>query len=351
MSQTTRIAIRKGFLELLEQRPLDKISVVDIAEHCGVNRNTFYYYYCDIYALVREVLETELDSVLNAQPPCENWYQLTMRVASFARENRRRVYHLYQSSQRDLLENEYYQVVFGAVEKLVRRTAGDLPVAGGAVYRHAGGTAAKLAALRHEARRGAVRGAGRPADGRHHAAGAGAQLRGGNAVSGFWRCVVYAVVLALAAHPLGQALPRRFHPERPPFRPWKWEKNGRIYSRLGIEKWKKLVPDMSRLLPDMVKKELPGSGAVTAAQADTLVQETCRAEVVHTASCLLGLAFLRLWPGAGGAAVLAVWVLLANLPFMVIQRYNRPRLVRLAALLRKREQKKGDTSARTDTDL
>lgn len=129
MSQTTRIAIRKGFLELLEQRPLDKISVVDIAEHCGVNRNTFYYYYCDIYALVREVLETELDSVLNAQPPCENWYQLTMRVASFARENRRRVYHLYQSSQRDLLENEYYQVVFGAVEKLVRRTAGDLPVA------------------------------------------------------------------------------------------------------------------------------------------------------------------------------------------------------------------------------
>lgn len=129
MSQTTRIAIRKGFLELLEQRPLDKISVVDIAEHCGVNRNTFYYYYCDIYALVREVLETELDSVLNAQPPCENWYQLTMRVAGFARENRRRVYHLYQSSQRDLLENEYYQVVFGAVEKLVRRTAGDLPVA------------------------------------------------------------------------------------------------------------------------------------------------------------------------------------------------------------------------------
>ena len=102
---------------------------------------------------------------------------------------------------------------------------------------------------------------------------------------------------------------------------------------------------------DMVKKELPGSGAVTAAQADTLVQETCRAEVVHTVSCLLGLAFLRLWPGAGGAAVLAVWVLLANLPFMVIQRYNRPRLVRLAALLRKREQKKGDTSARTDTDL
>lgn len=129
MAQTTKNAIRKGFLDLLEQRPLDKISVVDIADHCGVNRNTFYYYYCDIYALVREVLETELDRVLNAPPLCTSWYQLMMRVTAFMRANRRAVYHLYQSSQRDLLEREYYQVVYGAVEDLVRRTAEDLPVA------------------------------------------------------------------------------------------------------------------------------------------------------------------------------------------------------------------------------
>ena len=42
MAQNTKNVIRKGFIELLEQRPLDKISVVDIAEHCGINRNTFY---------------------------------------------------------------------------------------------------------------------------------------------------------------------------------------------------------------------------------------------------------------------------------------------------------------------
>lgn len=171
-------------------------------------------------------------------------------------------------------------------------------------------------------------------------------------MSGFWRCIVYAIVLALLAHPLGQALPGRFRPEKAPFRPWKWEKNGRIYAKLGIDKWKKLVPDMSRILPDMVKKELPaGSGALDVHQAETLVQETCRAEVVHGASCLLGLAFLRLWPGWGGAVVLAVWVLLANLPFILIQRYNRPRLMRLASLLRKKEQRRGDKNARTDTDL
>ena len=170
-------------------------------------------------------------------------------------------------------------------------------------------------------------------------------------MSGFAKCVIWLLVLALLAHPLGQALPRRwFDGERFPYRCYKWEKQGRIYTRIGVERWKTLVPDMSRLLPDMVKKQVDPT-AVTAAQAAVLVQETCVAEAVHTASSLLGLLCLRLWPGWGGAIVLAVWVLLANLPFILIQRYNRPRLMRLAALLRKRAQRKGEQNARTDPDL
>lgn len=85
-------------------------------------------------------------------------------------------------------------------------------------------------------------------------------------MSGFWKCVLYAAALALLAHPLGQAIPGPFDPEKRLFRSRKWEQNGRIYTKLAIDKWKKLVPDMSRILPDMVKKELPGSGAVTADQ-------------------------------------------------------------------------------------
>ena len=129
VAQSTKNIIRSGFIELLEQRPLDKISVVDIAEHCGVNRNTFYYYYCDIYALIREILEDEARRVLDADPPCEGWSEVVMRVTSFIRTNRRAVYHLYHSSQRDLLEDHYYQVAYACMESLVRRTAGEMPVA------------------------------------------------------------------------------------------------------------------------------------------------------------------------------------------------------------------------------
>lgn len=170
-------------------------------------------------------------------------------------------------------------------------------------------------------------------------------------MSGFWKCVLYAAALALLAHPLGQALPGPFDPEKRLFRSRKWEQNGRIYTKLAIDKWKKLVPDMSRILPDMVKKELPGSGAVTADQAAALVP----GDVPRGAGprCLLfaGPGVSVAVAGWGGAIVLAVWVLLANLPFILIQRYNRPRLMRLAALLRKRAQRKGEQNARTDPDL
>ena len=74
-------------------------------------------------------------------------------------------------------------------------------------------------------------------------------------MSGFWKCALYAAALALLAHPLGQAIPGPFDPEKRPFRSRKWEQNGRVYTKLAIDKWKKLVPDMSRILPDMVKKE------------------------------------------------------------------------------------------------
>ena len=45
MALRTKNAIRRSFIELLAERPFDKISVRDIAERSEVTRNTFYYYY------------------------------------------------------------------------------------------------------------------------------------------------------------------------------------------------------------------------------------------------------------------------------------------------------------------
>ncbi|MBQ8416550.1 MAG: TetR/AcrR family transcriptional regulator C-terminal domain-containing protein [Clostridia bacterium] len=58
MSQLTKKAIVEVTMQLAEQKPLNKITVRDIVEACGITRNTFYYYFHDIY----EVLEEAIDS-------------------------------------------------------------------------------------------------------------------------------------------------------------------------------------------------------------------------------------------------------------------------------------------------
>ena len=168
-------------------------------------------------------------------------------------------------------------------------------------------------------------------------------------MSGFAKCVIWLIVLALLAHPLGQALPRRwFDGERFPYRCCKWEKQGRIYTRIGVERWKALVPDMSRLLPALMPaKKLTEE---TFADLPRMIQETCVAELIHVLLSVTGLACLAIWPGVGGAVVTAVYILLGNLPFIIIQRYNRPRLQRLLALQQRKQERKV-THGHADTEL
>ena len=48
MAGFTKEIIIQTLLELLNEKPLAKITVKDIVERCGVNRNTFYYHFRDI---------------------------------------------------------------------------------------------------------------------------------------------------------------------------------------------------------------------------------------------------------------------------------------------------------------
>lgn len=55
MPSFTKRAIIESFLRLVGKKPLDKITVRDLVDDCGINRNTFYYYFQDIYAVMEEI--------------------------------------------------------------------------------------------------------------------------------------------------------------------------------------------------------------------------------------------------------------------------------------------------------
>ena len=59
MPNFTRKAIKESFWKLLNERPLNRITVKDIVEDCGINRNSFYYHFQDKYELMNWIFDME----------------------------------------------------------------------------------------------------------------------------------------------------------------------------------------------------------------------------------------------------------------------------------------------------
>ena len=129
MAVRTKQAIRQAFIELLNERPLDKISVKDIAERSTVNRNTFYYYYADIYALVEEIFQTETQLFMEKLHSYASWEEAFREATAFVSENKRAVHHLFNSGNRNILEHYYHKVTYAAMLSYVRGQAEALSAA------------------------------------------------------------------------------------------------------------------------------------------------------------------------------------------------------------------------------
>ena len=143
--------------------------------------------------------------------------------------------------------------------------------------------------------------------------------------------IIFLILIALLAHPIGEAIPKRiFHADRFPFRSYDWEQDGRIYNKIGIVKWKDKIPDTSKFIKGMTPKKIE---CISSDEALILLRETCLAEFVHWSEILLAGIYLLIWPIPSGIWIFLIWSLLGNLPFIIVQRYNRPRLLKMYNIL------------------
>ena len=142
-------------------------------------------------------------------------------------------------------------------------------------------------------------------------------------------CIGYLALTGILSFFIGRILPKKwFHWNDIPYRTFPGEQEGKIYDRLKIRKWKDVVPDMSKILPAVMPGRAPKAAHGSKEEIELLLQETCVAELIHAALCVAGVGCVFIWPGWQGV-LLTVLNMLGNIPFMIIQRYNRPRLCRM----------------------
>ena len=123
MAQFTQKAIVESLIKLLNERPLDKITIKDIVVDCGINRNTFYYHFEDIPSLVKQILNAEAEKVLLKQETVVSWEEGFIEGAQFALQNKKVVYHIYNSVRREEVEKYLYHVAGDVMRQYVEAAA------------------------------------------------------------------------------------------------------------------------------------------------------------------------------------------------------------------------------------
>lgn len=156
----------------------------------------------------------------------------------------------------------------------------------------------------------------------------------------FLRCVIYMAVLGILCFPAGRLLAKiSFRTDKFPFRQSKREKSGKFYEKIKIKSWQNKIPDVSKVFSKIVPRKSLENAPMTSERIAVMINETCVAELTHVILSGLGIALPFIWRGAGGIIVFLVYVLLGNLPFILVQRYNRPRLCKLQKALAMKERK------------
>lgn len=126
------------------------------------------------------------------------------------------------------------------------------------------------------------------------------------------------------------------------YRTRKWEKQGKIYRNLLVHKWKGLLPDGAKYFKnDFTKKHLLSTDPE---YIKLFIKESCRAELVHWLGMLPFIVFFIIVPPLI-AGIITVYALIVNLPCIIAQRYNRPRLVKLYEILIERNNKTQNSQA------
>lgn len=128
MPNFTRKAIKESFWKLLNERPLNRITVKDIVEDCGINRNSFYYHFQDLPALIEEIVEEIIDGIIQEHPSVESFEECLGVAITFGLQNKRAIHHIYNSVNRDILEKYLMDVCQHAVSTYIETTFSDLSI-------------------------------------------------------------------------------------------------------------------------------------------------------------------------------------------------------------------------------
>lgn len=105
MANITKLALEAALKKELLTKPLDKITINELAEDCGISRMAFYYHFKDIYDLVEWVCVEDGTRALQGKKTYENWQEGFCQIFEAVQENKPFIMNVYRCVDRQKIES------------------------------------------------------------------------------------------------------------------------------------------------------------------------------------------------------------------------------------------------------
>ena len=121
-SDQTKHALAVALKDLMAQKPIDKITIHDLTERCGIRRQNFYYHFEDVYDLLNWMFHEEAVSLLQQHEGTLLWQEGLLQLFRYIDENRAVCLCALKSVGRDHLkrffEADIHAIIHRAVEQI-----------------------------------------------------------------------------------------------------------------------------------------------------------------------------------------------------------------------------------------
>ena len=119
-SLITKKAIAYGLKELTKKKSFDKITIQDITESCGLNRQTFYYHFQDKYELADWIYYNEAITIIIDDLTYENWDVKVCQMLTLMKSE----HYFYENTLKLSTENGFREYLFRIASELFRNIIG-----------------------------------------------------------------------------------------------------------------------------------------------------------------------------------------------------------------------------------
>ena len=119
-TEVTKQLMADALKRLMAKKPLNKITIREITEDCGVNRQTFYYHFEDIYDLMRWMFRQEAMALLDQREGVVIWQDGLLQLFRYLEENREvclcALHSVGHEQLRRFFRSEIYDIIYRTVD-------------------------------------------------------------------------------------------------------------------------------------------------------------------------------------------------------------------------------------------